>query len=1383
MYAWTQTIFTGASGSSNSDVIYANDQIAPDTDGDGLSDLAEAAIGTDPTKFSTAGDGVSDGAKVSEGLNPLSGTEVFPTGIVSSLPLQGQAQSVTLVGSSMNPQMQTAYLATGSYGLAIVDASNFQMPTVLSQLALSGDSTDVSVDSNLQIAAVASNSGGLNFVDVSNPTQPNLLNTVNVNTDVVQVLDGVAYAAVGGEVQSYDMLTGELLQTLSIGSNNITGLALDGSFLYAIDAGDTLSVIDLSSPLMVLRGSVTLPDGGGKLFVSGGVAYAVATKNYQGGYETSDVSNPDAPTLIAASQVPASSSLPASAITPNGSGLGVLVGVPQRSSTGPVVDLMDLSDPTNTGAYLTQFSLPAAPDDVAIASGIAFVADGSGGLQVVNYEPFDTKGVPPTASISLAPSPNVAVTTSGIQVVEGSNVAIEANVADDVQVRNVELLVNGQEVSNEVSPPFNLSTTLPTIAAVGTTPVTIQVSATDTGGNTSVSNTLSLQLLPDTSPPVLLSNSIVSGIAVRVLTFQSVTLEFSKPLDTTTVTADNFQLIGPDGGVTPTNIQLRRNNAAVVITYPTLSVGSYQFIIHAASVTDVAGTPLGATDQVSTFSVVTATAIWNNPAGGYWDVASNWLDDKVPGSSDDVLVALPPGATVIYRGNQPTVKSLTNEGTIWIQGDSAEGNAQLTLSGLLTNTGTIELESANGNYSSQLSTPGGQIFNGLYGTIVVNNGSGGYHSIGGTLINQGQVVVASNTALDVEGVYQAQGGTIVGPGYLVNCTLEETAAPASASTILVSGTTTTLATDNLAGYTLWVQGSPHYGDTVLHLGGSLANRGTILLESVVNGDRSDIATGSYTLTNLGTITSGAGAGGERLITGTLNNQATIDATGDYVNIEGTYQAQGGTILGDGYVVNCTLQEISAPASASTILVSGTTTTLASDNLAGYTLWVQGSPHYGDTILHLGGNVSNLGTILLESIVNGDRSDVATGSYTLTNLGTITSGAGAGGERLITGTLNNQATIDATGDYVDIEGTYQAQGGTILGDGYVVNCTLQEISAPASASTILISGTTTTLATDNLAGYTLWVQGSPHYGDTVLHLGANVSNLGTILLESVVNGDRSDVATGSYTLTNLGTITSGAGAGGERLITGTLNNQATIDATADYADLEGVYQAQGGTILGDGYVVNCTLQEISAPASASTILISGTTTTLATDNLAGYTLWVQGSPHYGDTVLHLGANVSNLGTILLESVVNGDRSDVATGSYTLTNLGTITSGAGAGGERLITGTLVNSGIVQFSGTSPVALSVNGTYTQTSSGTLSVRLAGSGSGQYDQLLVTGMATLDGTLAVSLLNGFVPKPGDAFKLLTYGSGTGSFAQVNAPTGVALRVIYNATDADLEA
>jgi hypothetical protein len=41
---------------------------------------------------------------------------------------------------------------------------------------------------------------------------------------------------------------------------------------------------------------------------------------------------------------------------------------------------------------------------VAIGEGIAFVADGTSGLQVVNYRSFDTLGVPPTITITQLPA-------------------------------------------------------------------------------------------------------------------------------------------------------------------------------------------------------------------------------------------------------------------------------------------------------------------------------------------------------------------------------------------------------------------------------------------------------------------------------------------------------------------------------------------------------------------------------------------------------------------------------------------------------------------------------------------------------------------------------------------------------------------------------------------------------------------------------------------------------------------------------------------------------------------------------------------------------------------------------------------------------------------
>ena len=103
---------------------------------------------------------------------------------------------------------------------------------------------------------------------------------------------------------------------------------------------------------------------------------------------------------------------------------------------------------------LLQIPLSAGARDVAISRGIAYVADGNR-LEVVNYLPFDTKGVPPTASISTSAA-DVDLLTPGLQVFEGSDLPVQANVSDDVQVRNVELLVNGQVVQQRRLLPVRL---------------------------------------------------------------------------------------------------------------------------------------------------------------------------------------------------------------------------------------------------------------------------------------------------------------------------------------------------------------------------------------------------------------------------------------------------------------------------------------------------------------------------------------------------------------------------------------------------------------------------------------------------------------------------------------------------------------------------------------------------------------------------------------------------------------------------------------------------------------------------------------------------------------------------------------------------------------
>lgn len=101
-----------------------------------------------------------------------------------------------------------------------------------------------------------------------------------------------------------------------------------------------------------------------------------------------------------------------------------------------------------------------------------------------------------------------------------------------------------------------------------------------------------------------------------------------------------------------------------------------------------------------------------------------------------------------------------------------------------------------------------------------------------------------------------------------------------------------------------------------------------------------------------------------------------------------------------------------------------------------------------------------------------------------------------------------------------------------------------------------------------------------------------------------------------------------------------------------------------------------------------------------------------------------------------------------------------------GSGQINGSVINHGVVS-PGNSPGIQYVD-TFTQAPDGTLDIEIGGLNPGPgdsniddgYDQINVTGLATLDGTLSITLINDFTPSLGDTFEILTYGSVDGDFA-----------------------
>ena len=152
----------------------------------------------------------------------------------------------------------------------------------------------------------------------------------------------------------------------------------------------------------------------------------------------------------------------------------------------------------------------------------------------------------------------------------------------------------------------------------------------------------------------------------------------------------------------------------------------------------------------------------------------------------------------------------------------------------------------------------------------------------------------------------------------------------------------------------------------------------------------------------------------------------------------------------------------------------------------------------------------------------------------------------------------------------------------------------------------------------------------------------------------------------------------------------------------------------------------------------------------------------------DTNVDLKLSSQNAGAI---NIASGVKLKVH-GTYT--NLGRL---AGKGTLDLDGGKLVNLGTLApgaNGGNGIGTFTVVGDFQQGATGVLEIDLGGTRVGQYDVLNIDGKATLGGTLFARAANGYVPRRGDDFKLVTYKSRVGTFEFLLPPAGFALDADY---------
>jgi hypothetical protein len=274
------------------------------------------------------------------------------------------------------------------------------------------------------------------------------------------------------------------------------------------------------------------------------------------------------------------------------------------------------------------------------------------------------------------------------------------------------------------------------------------------------------------------------------------------------------------------------------------------------------------------------------------------------------------------------------------------------------------------------------------------------------------------------------------------------------------------------------------------------------------------------------------------------------------------------------------------------------------------------------------------------------------------------------------------------------------------------------------------------------------------------VGPGVTILGTLTLNTDLN------MSGAYTYLGF--------AGNSSVVVGPLVHSATIHmsgySTTLYGDL------QGSTTIGQGVI-------ISGENSYSGIV--GMITNLGTIEQNG----PEPLRMFGGMVNDGSIQVSNGGTISFQGYLGG--SFINAGTVTVGNGGTLSAQHGltgtvdyvqSGGTTVVDGVLsaanvdIMGGLLTGSGTIQAnvtnagtvapgdtfgTLTIQGNYAQTATGVLLIQIGGANA--YGQLVVTGTATLGGTLDIALINGYTPALGTSFDILSFNQRSGDFATEN--------------------
>ncbi len=531
---------------------------------------------------------------------------------------------------------------------------------------------------------------------------------------------------------------------------------------------------------------------------------------------------------------------------------------------------------------------------------------------------------------------------------------------------------------------------------------------------------------------------------------------------------------------------------------------------------------------------------------------------------------------------------------------------------------------------------------------------------------------------------------------------------------------------------------------------------------------------------------------------TINSAATLSSTftqsggilsgSGSVSVSGLLTWSGGSMGGSGATDANGGMEITT---ADTLALNGTRTL----NNAGVANWTGAGGFNNEP----GATFNNLegATVNIQSA--GDYLD---GIFN--NAGILTKEAGGGdGSTQITAGFNNSGTVSIDSGAIELDnggghtGVFVVAAPATLEFGSGEH-TLISGGSVSGAGTVAFAGGTTNF---NGARYDVTGTTAVSNGTHMFNAAATVSSVGALLLSGGTITLSSADATTMQTHTQSGGVLNGSGAlrvsglltwtGGAMGGSGVINaNGGMLIANPSpitISDTRTVNNAGAATWTGADIDIAAGARFNNQPVGTFTIQTSGDFTNGELSN-TGTIIKAAGD---GDGITRISSAFTTSGTVEVQSGTlsfSGGYMQVA--GVTRLNGGALESitplnidGGRLEGFGTITADVANRGEVA-PGLSPGTLNITGTYTQT--GSVLIEIGGSTAGtEFDQLAVSNTATLNGSLIVSLIGDFTPSPGNTFRILTFGSGSGDFAAVEGlvlGNGLGFSKVLNPTNVTLE-